>query len=253
MNSNNVFKKSWVIIISILICIFIIPVNCLAESASITNSAQMAAHVYRGYNHGQPGPISVTPVILYSNENENVNAYLIGLSGTEFVRNQSTDILTDLESGFDLSSPYLTDVVDVINHNIPRNSNLIIAGHSLGGMIAEQTAGNSNVKANYNIMNVITFGSPLVHPFGREGYVQRLGDSADLVPYLSISGTLLLPWQILGLNRENGGYNNSSDAHIQSYLRDDEWGSYDALGYKYGTSHIVYNTDNVRFYAAPIM
>lgn len=101
-------------------------------------------------------------------------------------------------------------------------------------------------------MNVVTLGSPLVNPFGREGAVQRLGDKADLVLYMSASGTLLLPWQVIGLNRENGGYYDSYNAHTKSYIRTDVWESYDALGYKYGRSYIVYNTDNVKFYAAPL-
>lgn len=126
------------------------PINCFAQSVTISNSAQMVTHVFKGYNHGQPGPISITPVTLYVNGYNKVNAYLVGLSGTEFVWNQSTGIFTDLKSGFEQNSPYLTDVVNVINQNVPKNSNLIISGHSLGGMIAEQTAGNSNVKNNYN-------------------------------------------------------------------------------------------------------
>mgnify|MGYP003333033079 CR=1 FL=1 len=67
---------------------------------------------------------------------------------------------------------------------------------------------NQSKKEKYNICNVVAFGSPLVSPIGREGSIRRLGDIRDVVPYMSLSGTILLPWQITGLNKEDGGYSN---------------------------------------------
>lgn len=127
-----------------------------------------------------------------------------------------------------------------------------MAGHSLGGMIAQQASGHANIKNNYNILNVVTVGSPLINPFGREGEVQRVGDTSDAVPYLSAMGTILLPWQVGGLNRENGGYNgNSLNAHIQSYTRSDVWGAYDVVGKKFGGATITIDFDQAKFYQAP--
>lgn len=231
----------------------ILPCNVSATVITkMSTSANLAALVAKGYNGGTLGPISITPVTLVKNGTSNMPAYLICLSGTEIVTNQSTGIWTDLKSGFEKNSPYLSAVIQAINSNIPKNSNLIIAGHSLGGMIAEQTSGNSAVKNNYNVLNVITFGSPLVNPFGREGTVKRLGDKADVVPYLSASGTMLEVWQVAGLNREDGHYKDPIKAHKESYLRNDVWGTYDVIGFKGGTSYINYDTSATKFYKAPM-
>lgn len=226
--------------------------NTYAVSIKMSNIPQLRVFISKGHNGGTLGSIQIVPVTLVKDGTSSAQAYLIALSRTELkATSQATDIWTDIKSGFELESPYLKDVVSAIVNNIPKNSNLIISGHSLGGMIAEQLSGNSNVKDNYNVLNVITLGSPLINPFGREGAVQRLGDTADIVPYLSATGTLLLPWQIFGLNRENGGYNNPIEAHSKSYSRDDIWGKYDVLGFKNGKSYLQYDDSNVKFYKAP--
>ncbi len=68
-----------------------------------------------------------------------------------------------------------------------RGSNLVVTGHSLGGMVAQQVAADSTIKKNYNVLNTVTFGSPLINGFQREGTVKRLGDTSDPVPYLSLT------------------------------------------------------------------
>lgn len=247
-------KKRFSVCFSLLLIfnlIFSYGTYAATTDTKLNTSVDLANLVFKGYNKGALGPISIAPVTLVKN-GSNISAYLVCLSGTESVKNQSTGFLTDLKSGFEQNSPYLLSVINAINNNIPKNSNLIIAGHSLGGMIAEQTSGNSAVKNNYNVLNVITFGSPLVNPFGREGDIKRLGDKSDVVPYLSAMGTMLLPWQVFGLNKEDGKYNNPIDAHIKSYLRDDVWGSYDALGFKNGTSYIKYDNSAIKYYQAPV-
>lgn len=56
--------------------------------------------------------------------------YLITLSGTDNVANQSTGYVTDLLSGFCLNNAYLENVVSIVNRNIPKNSNIILAAHT---------------------------------------------------------------------------------------------------------------------------
>jgi hypothetical protein len=236
-------------LLSMLILLF--PYNAYAKQVNMKDIPELKTFISNGHNNGTLGPIQIVPVTLVKDGTSNMQAYLIALSGTEFAPNQATDVWADLRSGFELDSPYIHAVVNAIMKDIPKNSNLIISGHSLGGMIAEQVSGKSIVKDNYNILNIITLGSPLINPFGREGTIKRLGDTADMVPYLSISGTLLLPWQVFGLNRENGGYTDLGEAHNKSYLREDVWGKYDVLGFKNGKSYFLYDDSNIKFYKAP--
>ncbi|MCR4610632.1 MAG: alpha/beta hydrolase [Lachnospiraceae bacterium] len=215
-----------------------------AEETTLTSSAQVADLVWDGYNEGELGPISIT-----EGELNGTDVYLVTLSGTEDVSGQSTGYLTDLLSGFNLNNAYYENVVAVISDTVPAGSNLVLAGHSLGGMIAQQVAANDTIKANYNILNTVCFGSPLLSAGSREGTVKRLGDTSDVVPYLSGSMFNNTIWAIAGLNRENGGYGWSVvDAHTQSYLRDDVWGAYDVVGAKNGGSTLTLDLDTRTFY-----
>jgi hypothetical protein len=222
-----------------------------AETKAHTCSSDLAFFCKQGYNGGIKGPITMVNAVLKTN-GISIPVYLIGLSGTELVDNQATGIFTDLKVGFELENPYIYAVVRALTENVPKDSNLVFCGHSLGGMIAQQAAANYILKRKYNILNVVTFGSPLISPGQREGTVKRLGDTSDVVPYLSSSGTFLLPWQVFGLNREDGGYNGRlKTAHSESYLRSDVWGAYDVLGQKGGRSTLTYDIDQTQYYYAP--
>jgi len=229
------------------------PVHADGETASYTNAAEIAAFVSDGYNQGTKGPITITRGTLKSLFSSKA-VYLITLSGTEWVFNQSTEALTDLFSGFNLNNAYYSNVVNIIKANIPKGANLILAGHSLGGMVAQQVAGNAVIKSRYNILNTVTFGSPLLSVGTREGTVRRLGDTADVVPYLSIN-TITAPIRALsGLNREDGGYFlRPVTAHKESYKRADVWGRYDVTGTKYGFSKLTLDLSTRTFYQSPII
>lgn len=218
-----------------------------------TNAAQIAQLVHDGYNQGTKGPISIVKGTLKTTFSSKT-VYLVTLSGTEMVFNQSTEWVTDLLSGFNLKSAYYYNVVNVIKANVPKNANLILAGHSLGGMIAQQVSADSGIKSRYNILNVVTFGSPLLAAGFREGTVRRLGDTADVVPYLS-GNLFVTPLRaIAGLNRENGGYGiQAITAHKESYKREDVWGRYDVTGTKYGRAKLTLDLSTRKFYQSPIV
>ena len=200
----------------------------------------MATLTKVGYaDYQTAGPISITEGRMTYNTywgSEDKEVYVIALSGTEsIVENQTTTVKEDLLSGFELSNEYALNVKNAIIDRIPAGSNIILAGHSLGGMVAQQVAADKYVKDNYEILNTVTFGSPLIKGFTREGMVKRLGDTSDKNTFYSISSVLNIIWQYAGVNHEDGGYNgNSSAAHCDSYLREDVWGSYDCAGEKRG-------------------
>ncbi len=223
------------------------------NSRTLNNAAELCQYVYDGYNQGTKGPITVTKGTLKKGWTSK-EVYLVTLSGTEMVFNQSTEVLTDLFSGFNLRSAYYTNVVNVILANIPQGANLILAGHSLGGMIAQQVAADSTIKAKYNILNTVCFGSPLLSAGFREGTVKRLGDVSDIVPLLSAHIFVAPLWALLGLNRENGGYGvQAITAHKESYKRADVWGKYDVTGTKNGSAKLVLDESTRQFFKSPII
>jgi hypothetical protein len=210
------------------------------ETVTIDNAAKMATLTKVGYaDYQTAGPISITEGQMTYNTykgSESKDVYVIALSGTEtIVENQTTTVKEDLLSGFELSNEYVKNVRKAIIDKVPEGSNIFLAGHSLGGMVAQQTAADREIKSKYNILNTVTFGSPLIKGFSREGMVKRLGDTSDKTPFYSISSVLNIGWQYAGVNHEDGGYNgDSSTAHCDSYLREDVWGDYDCAGEKRG-------------------
>lgn len=252
-------KKSIRILSSLLAVLLLVSmliggsVASATNTVTYTNATEIYTYVRDGYNQGSLGPISITKGTLKSGFSSKT-VYLVTLSGTELVLNQSTGVLTDLLSGFNLNNVYYANTVNIIKANVPKNANLIIAGHSLGGMIAQQVAADSGIKSRYNVLNTVCFGSPLLAAGSREGTVRRLGDVSDPVPYLSGSLFNNTIWAIMGLNREDGGYGiRGITAHNQSYFRTDLWGRYDVTGTKYGSAKLILDLDTRVFYQSPVI
>ena len=245
-------KRFIATLIAFTLILSVLMTSVSASSATYTNAAEIAQLVDDGYNLGTKGPITITKGTLKTTFSSKT-VYLITLSGTEWVFNQSTEALTDLFSGFNLQNSYYYNVVNIISANVPKGSNLILAGHSLGGMIAQQVAADTTIKRNYNILNTVTFGSPLLSNGSREGTVRRLGDVSDIVPLLSVQ-TILSPLRALaGLNREDGGYYlQPITAHTECYTRTDVWGKYDVTGTKYGSAKLILDLSTRTFFKSPI-
>ncbi|MCI5740988.1 MAG: hypothetical protein MR302_05670, partial [Lachnospiraceae bacterium] len=206
------------------------------------------------------GPIGIVEATLNQNGEEKP-VYIVALSGTELIWSdytgiQSTGAVTDLLCGFNLDNPYIKAVRNAMINNIPSNADVIFYGHSLGGMIAQEAAADSTIKRNYNILNTVTYGSPLIKLLSRrEGVVRRLCDTSDIVPVLSVySLTPLAVIQYWGSERysEDGGYNSDwLAAHNESYLREDVWANYDVLGIKGGNATLTFNMDDAIYFEAP--
>lgn len=226
-----------------------------------TNAAQISRLVQQGYACNQPdhkGPFSITEGILTTKNwyggTESKPVYIVAISGTDTdTQNQSTGYWTDLLVGFEFDNKYNQNVRNAILSRVPAGSNIFVTGHSLGGMVAQQVASDPTIKDTYNVLNTVTFGSPLINGFKREGTVKRLGDAKDVVPFLSMTTFTNVVWQSAGLNREDGHYGNDiMSAHCESYNREDVWGRYDVTGTKDGKATLTINYATTVFYYSPV-
>ena len=222
---------------------------CAANTRVITKAPQLAAMVKEGKNRG---PISITKGRLVSRFGRSQDVYLVTFSGTELVLNQSTDVISDVLSGFNTNNAYYYNAVKVIREHVDKGSRLVLAGTSLGGMVAQQVAANPTIKKEYEVLNTVGFGSPLLSQGFREGTIRRLAVWADPVPYLSINTFTAPIRSIFGLNREKSVYKLPIQAHINSYVLDKPWGKYDATGTRNGGAKLVLDMSTRVFYPAPI-
>lgn len=239
------------------------------QTGRIESAAQLAQVVYAGYNGGRLGPISVVPALLACarEPNKSEQVYVVTLSGTEFVPNQGTGIIGDLRSGFELNHRLLASTLQVIQQTVPRNAKLILAGHSLGGMAAQQLAALPKLKREYDIANTVTFGAPLILGLfggGREGEIRRLADRIDPVPGFSPAALIASPWNHFGAARRGGGVKETRklfesptealvDAHLHSYTDVQKWKGFDALGRHGGDATLTFDPRRRKFFTAPAL
>jgi len=214
------------------------------QTGKIGGAAELAQFVNAGYNGGKFGPVSITPATLREG-GKTTPVHLVGISGTEAVNGQSTGWITNLKSGFERNNPGLRNAKDAILRTVPAGSNLVLAGHSQGGMIAQQLAADPDIKSRYNVVSTTTFGSPLIGLGKREGEVHRIAAAGDPVPRASAASSLNLAsgaWAAAGQQNirtdfpislhKPGTYGNGITAHNKDYTNENnpDLQRMDALG-----------------------
>jgi hypothetical protein len=80
------------------------------------------------------------------------------------------------------------------DNNIPPGTPLMLNGHSQGGMIASSLAANEDFASQYNVTNVMTYGSP-VDNYDVPSHVNQLNiqHGSDLVPRIDAEGSYMGP------------------------------------------------------------
>lgn len=219
---------------------------------SYSDSTEIFKEIETCYNNGSKGPMMIVQGNLCK-DNKLINVYWVFLAGTELVDGQATNVKSDLLAAFEKENDYEKSILNNITKYIPKNSNIVLSGHSLGGMVSQQLAANEELTKNYNIIANITFGSPLVNPYGREGDLKRFIDKQDVVQYLSYSNFACSDLTKTNVNYSDSSYTNPIDSHMYSYGEEETWKGYDVLGAKDGTSTFTFYEENKTYYKCPVL
>ena len=128
---------------------------------ALDSSADLFAFVNQGASVAPDrGPYSLTSAqMTRGGKTENVT--LVGINGTHLPwaeqAHQSTGIMTDARAGLGIENAYVRSVkADIMK--LPPGTKLVIAGHSLGGIVAQELAADPDIKARYEILNTVSFG-----------------------------------------------------------------------------------------------
>lgn len=197
------------------------------------------------------GPIAISQATLTEN-GQDTPIYFVALHGTETsAYGEAVDVTSDLQAGFDKDSTYKKDIIKDIKQDVPAGSNLVLAGHSLGGMDAQRVAADPEIKNNYNVLYVTAIASPLLSYGETEGKVNRLAEKSDAVPYLSHYTFDNMDLQKSTRSEEHGDDYNLFNAHTHSYEDTSVWGNYDAVGNKGGNAVITIDNNTTKIHSAP--
>ncbi len=199
------------------------------------------------------------------------NVWLVGLAGTSFIENQSSGLIADVLSGCEADSPYLQNTLEAITSTIPKGSKIMLAGFSLGGMMAQQVMVQDVILENYDIIQVTIVGCPplcvderkeLFAKYDVDFPINRVVDKYDLIPFLctdylrgKLEPTSPEIDENLLIDEANPRYKTFVGTHFLGYLKEECWDRYDALGYKItdesSKASITLNLADFNFFDAP--
>ena len=229
------------------------PANINNRNNTGTRTLKKVYQTFRYTQEAHPvsgqGCFSITKGTLKQN-GKNTTIYLIASHGLETsTYGQDNDLESCLNAGTEQSSAYLKDLMKVVKDNVPANANLILAGHSLGGMVSQQFAANKSMQKRYNILHVVTWGSPLLCKGQIEGELHRMCSAGDVVPLLSVYTVNDPEAQLNDRNREEADVIPVIQSHVDGYNDKDAWKDYDAIGVKGGKAVLKMKEDTTqRFY-----
>lgn len=187
-------------------------------------------------------PLRIVPATLTA-DGETQDVWLVVMLGVKTKKGQVNSLLNCFLAAFNLPNGYYSLVKDTIFEQIPAGSKLVFTCHSLGGMVAQQLRTDADLKDAYEIVHVVTCGSPYIMVKDEaEGTFSRLINKNDAIPYMS-PATIIAPKKQFGeCYRIDAGYRTNFDAaHTKSYPDPTYWGDYDALGIPGGNATLSFD------------
>ena len=229
--------------------------NINARNTTGTRTLKKVYQTFRYTQEAHPisgqGCFSVTKGVLKQN-GKKCDVYLVAAHGLEtnaFGQNDGMESV--LKAGMQKNSPYLKQFMAVIKQTVPKGANLILTGHSLGGMVSQQAAANKTMQKNYYILHVITWGSPLIAKGQIEGQLHRMCAAGDVVPLMSEYTFTDPDAQFGDRNREEADVIPVIQSHVEGYNDKDAWKDYDAIGVKGGNAVLKMDDSTTLRFNAP--
>ena len=160
----------------------------------VTTSADTIEHIVdmRG-GDADNGEIAIEEHVTVGEDGTTTRSWTIDIRGTQsFAIGQSgpQDMTTNLQGVAGMASDQLNAVMEAMDAaGIPPEEAVEFAGHSQGGIMAAQLAADPGVRARYNVVSVVTAGSPTATVAPSDVPVLSYENSGDIVPGLDGNAT----------------------------------------------------------------
>ena len=157
---------------------------------------------------------------------------------------------------FNKDCQYFNLTKKAILEYVPAGAAIVIAGHSMGGMVVQRIICDDELTARYEFLNAVTFGSPCVvtDKAKREGTLVRFEDADDIIPRFSLA-LLLSPSDYHGAVKRDCGLKDRPNleypwtyldlAHNWGYYGCPEWEAFDVLGTEGGSAVLTLDMERL--------
>ena len=190
--------------------------------------------------------IQIVPAVLETQDGTQ-DVYFVALRGAGIQMNKANNVIACFLSAFNITNKYYEQVRDAVYQFVPEGSKIVFAGHSLGGMVAQQLSCTDEFTEKYELLNTLNMGSPyvLADASKREGPLVRCVDKYDVIPKLSPAVFADLANYRNAIQKDGGYLGNPDGAHNMSYRSSELWGSYDVFGVENGGAKLTFNAADV--------
>ena len=139
------------------------------------------------------GEIAIEEHVTVGEDGTTTRSWTVDIRGTQsFAIGQSgpQDMTTNLQGVAGMASDQLNAIMEAMDAaGIPPEEAVEFAGHSQGGIMAAQLAADPAVRARYNVVSVVTAGSPTATVAPSDVPVLSYENSGDIVPGLDGNAT----------------------------------------------------------------
>ena len=160
----------------------------------VTTSADAIEHITQMHGgDADNGEIAIEEHVTVGDDGETIRSWTVDIRGTQsFAIGQSgpQDMTTNLQGVAGMSSDQLDAIKEAMNAaGIAPGEAVEFAGHSQGGIMAAQMAADPSVRARYNVVSVVTAGSPTATIAPSDVPVLAYENSGDIVAGLDGNAT----------------------------------------------------------------
>ena len=160
----------------------------------VTTSADAIEHITQMHGgDADNGEIAIEEHVTVGDGGETIRSWTVDIRGTQsFAIGQTgpQDMTTNLQGVAGMSSDQLVAIKEAMNAaGIAPGEAVEFAGHSQGGIMAAQMAADPSVRARYNVVSVVTAGSPTATIAPSDVPVLAYENSGDIVAGLDGNAT----------------------------------------------------------------